>query len=103
MRILIIGGGEVGYALASALAADHDIFVVDHDATVGERFGTLDVQFVLGSATSAPVLERARVKDVDLLVAATGVDEVNMVACALGSRFGAKRTIWQKALRNGPR
>ena len=31
MRILIIGGGEIGYALCAALAAEHDVFVVDSD------------------------------------------------------------------------
>jgi trk system potassium uptake protein TrkA len=39
------------------------------------------------------VLERARVRETDLLIACTGLDEVNMVACALASRLGTERTI----------
>jgi trk system potassium uptake protein TrkA len=93
MRILIVGGGEIGYALARALAADHDIFVVDHSADVGERFSALDVEFVRGSATSADVLRRARVEGADLLIACTGLDEVNLVACAIANRFKVPRTI----------
>ena len=34
MRIVIVGGGQIGYALCSALAADHDVFVVDSDPDV---------------------------------------------------------------------
>ena len=93
MRISIVGGGEIGYALARALAPDHGVSVVDHSAQVGERFEPVDVQFVLGSATSADVLTRAQVQDADLMIACTGLDEVNMVACAIASRLGVKRTI----------
>jgi trk system potassium uptake protein TrkA len=93
MRILIVGGGEIGYALARELSRDHSIFVVDHTADVGARFESLDVQFLNGSGTSTEVLERARVRESDLLIACTGLDEVNMVACALASRLGTERTI----------
>jgi trk system potassium uptake protein TrkA len=93
MRILIVGGGEIGYALARALAADHGIFVVDHSADVGERFVPLDVEFVHGSATSADVLRRAQVEGADLLIGCTGLDEVNLVACAIANRFKVPRTI----------
>lgn len=49
MRIIIIGGGEVGYSLAKALAAQHDIFVIDGNAARGERLTHLDVEFLHGS------------------------------------------------------
>jgi len=93
MRILIVGGGEIGYALARDLSRDHSIFVLDHSTDVAARFESLDVQFLNGSGTSTEVLERAGVRDSDLLIACTGLDEVNMVTCALASRLGAERTI----------
>jgi trk system potassium uptake protein TrkA len=93
MRIVIVGGGEVGFALAGGLARDHDVFVVDHAREVGERFATLDVQFVHGSGTSADVLRRARADEAELLLACTGHDEVNLVACAIGRSLGLRRTI----------
>jgi trk system potassium uptake protein TrkA len=93
MRIIIVGGGEVGYALSRQLSADHAISVVDHSAGVGKRFEPLDVQFLLGSGTNAEVLQRAGVRQADLLVACTGLDEVNMVTCAIGRRLGTPRTI----------
>ena len=93
MRILIVGGGEVGYALARGLAGDHAVVVVDHGADVQERFRTLDVEFVLGSATSAVVLGRARLDEAELMIACTGLDEVNLVACAIAKHRGLSRTI----------
>lgn len=93
MRVIIIGGGEVGYALASALAKDHSIFVVDHDPVAAERFRALDVEVLVGGGTSAAVLERAGVGRADLLIAATGQDEVNIVACAIATRLGVRRTV----------
>lgn len=93
MRILIAGGGEIGYSIAKALAADHGIFVVDNIPEIRERFAALDVEFVAGSATSADTLKRAQVGRADLLIACTGSDEVNMVACAIASRLGLSRTI----------
>jgi trk system potassium uptake protein TrkA len=93
MQIIIIGGGEIGYALAKALATHHELCVVDAAPGVAERFGLLDVEFVTGSGTSRSLLVRARVSTCELLIACTGLDEVNIVACSLGSQLGCRRTI----------
>ncbi|CAN5689954.1 Trk system potassium transporter TrkA [soil metagenome] len=93
MRIIIVGGGEIGYALARELSRDNSLSVVEQNPEVGTRFKALDVGFLVGSGTSADVLNRAGVSEADLLVACTGLDEVNMVACAIASRLGVRRTI----------
>lgn len=92
MRIIIVGGGEIGYALSRQLSADHAISIIEHNPEVGERFASLDVHVVPGSGTSAEVLEHADVASADLLIACTGLDEVNMVACAIAHRLGVERT-----------
>jgi trk system potassium uptake protein TrkA len=92
-HIIIIGAGPIGFALAKALAPRHSIFVIDHDQAVAESLANLDVQFVHGSATSANVLKRAQVEQADLLVACTGLDEVNIVACSIANRLGKPETI----------
>ena len=93
MHLIIAGGGEVGFALAQALAAEHDVFVIDHDPSIADRFEPLDVQFLLGSATGAETLQRAGIEKAAFLVACTGLDEVNIVTCALASQLGKPRTV----------
>ncbi len=93
MHIIIIGGGDIGYPLANAFSAEHDVFLVDRDQLRVHRFAHLDVEFVAGSGTSPDVLRKAGVEQCDLLIAATRLDEVNIVACSHASGLGAKRTI----------
>jgi trk system potassium uptake protein TrkA len=93
MRAVIVGGGEIGFALSQALSEQHEVFIVDHEPSVADRFEPLDVQFVLGAATSREVLASAGVERADVLVACTGLDEVNIVCCAVARQLGSPQTI----------
>jgi len=93
MRIVIVGGGQIGSSLARALAATHEVVVIDHAPHVADVFQSMDVEFLPGSGTSEEVLSRAGVQDCEFFVAATGLDEVNIVACALANRLGRPQTI----------
>jgi trk system potassium uptake protein TrkA len=93
VRIIVVGGGEVGFALAQGLATTHEVSVIDHSPEVADRFEPLDVQFVLGTATSREVLAQAGVERADVLVACTGHDEVNIVTCALARQLAQPRTV----------
>ena len=93
MRVIVVGGGEIGFALAQSLStSDHEVFVIDHLPEVGARFEPLNVQFVVGTGTSAEILEHAAIQRADVLVACTGLDEVNIVSCAIARQLGAPRT-----------
>ncbi len=83
MKILILGAGKVGGTLAAHLAGEaFDITVVDRDGELlRELRNRLDVQTVVGSASHPDVLRQAGAEDAEILVAVTGSDEVNMVAC----------------------
>ena len=93
MHVVIVGGGEIGFALAQALSDQNEVFVVDHAPHVADRFERLDVQFVLGAGTSADVLTRAGIERAHVLVACTGLDEVNIVACAMARQLAKPQTI----------
>ena len=69
-----------------------EVVVVDHDDKVRPRFEPLDVQFLVGTGTSADVLEQAGVDRADVIVACTGLDEVNIVCCAVARQHGRPRT-----------
>ncbi len=97
MKIIIAGGGKVGYSVAETLSAEgHDITVIDRDPQVIEHVSnTLDVICALGTATSHETLREAGAAHADLLLAATQQDEVNMIcgitARKLGTRHVAAR------------
>src|SRR5688500_14492851 len=93
MRVVIVGGGQIGSSLARSLAADHEVVVIDHDRAVAATFTNIDADLILGSGTSEDVLARAGLQDARLFVAATPVDEVNIVACAIANRMASPETI----------
>ena len=93
MRIVIVGGGQIGSSLARALAADHEVVVIDHNPDVANTFTNIDVELILGSGTSEEMLERAQIRDARFFVATTPLDEVNIVACAIANRMSDPETI----------
>ena len=93
MRIVIVGGGQIGSSLARALAPSHEVVVIDHNRAVADAFTNIDVEFIVGSGTSEEVLARAGIKDARFFVATTPLDEVNIVACAIANRLASPETI----------
>lgn len=93
MRIVVIGGGEIGYGLSQALAARHEVVVIEQARPAAARLETLDVDVVVGSGTAVDVLTRAGISRADVVIACTGLDEVNIVACGLANQLGSPQTI----------
>ena len=85
MRIVILGAGQVGSTVASALVhEDNDITIVDkNESRLKELQDQMDIRSVLGFASHPKVMERAGIEDADLVIASTSSDEVNMVACQI--------------------
>ena len=83
MKILILGAGQTGGSLAEHLANEaFDITLVDHDEQrLKDLKDRLDIRTVHGHASRPDTLLAAGADDVDMLVAVTNSDEVNMVAC----------------------
>jgi trk system potassium uptake protein TrkA len=93
VRVVIVGGGQVGSSLARTLAPDHEVVVIDHDRSVADVFTTIDAEFIVGSGTNDEVLGRAGIDQAQFFVACTGLDEVNIVACAIANRIANPETI----------
>ncbi len=92
MKIIIAGGGKVGYSVAETLSAEgHDVTVIDRDPEVIERISnSLDVICVQGAANNHETLREAGAAQADLLLAATELDEVNMVCGITARKLGTK-------------
>ena len=83
MKVIVCGAGQVGENIARYLATEaNNITVIDQSAELIRRLSdTLDVQGLVGHASSPPILEQAGAADADMIIAVTQSDEVNMVAC----------------------
>ena len=82
MKVVIIGGGEVGFHVAKALSEeDYDITVIDLDPVKCRRASeNLDVIVVEGNGASPHTLNDAKVGEADFVLCLTRVDEVNLIA-----------------------
>jgi trk system potassium uptake protein TrkA len=83
MKIVIVGAGEVGFHIASHLTVENkDVVVIDKSADAIRRVSDhLDVQVVQGSGSSPVVLEKAGIRNAEVLLSVTDSDETNLVAC----------------------
>ncbi len=95
MKILIIGAGVVGSNLAEELSEEgHDIVIIDHDAEkIKNLAGSLDVLAITGSAARPSVLKSAGVGSMEMIIAVTNVDEVNIIVCMIAHQLGVKKCI----------
>ena len=90
MRVIVVGAGEVGTHVAQLLSREgSDVIVIECNAArIAQIDKLLDVTIVHGSATDPEVMRAAGIAETDLLVAATSIDEVNLVASLLQSSKG---------------
>ncbi len=92
MKIVIFGANEVGCLLATELFEDHDIIVIDKEENRLEEFKNLDIEFIFGNASNIDVLEKINIKDADVFIACTNMDEANIVACLTVKRMSMAKT-----------
>jgi trk system potassium uptake protein len=96
MRVIICGAGQVGSTIAAHLASEGiDVTVIDIAPEVAQRADeSYDVRGMVGHAAHPEVLDRAGARGADMLIAVTGSDEVNIVACQIAdAMFGVGRRI----------
>jgi trk system potassium uptake protein TrkA len=95
MKIIITGGGVVGYALAEHLLADnHQLTMIEQDEKLCQAISAkLDVQIIQGNASSPELLKEAGIASTDMVLAVTPNDEVNMVVCALAAQYNVGQRI----------
>lgn len=99
MFLIIIGGGKVGYYLARALSElKHKVTVIESNRelclNIANTTSNLDVNVINGDGTSINYLIDAEIEIADALIAVTGRDQDNLVACQIAkNKFNIKKTI----------
>jgi trk system potassium uptake protein TrkA len=93
MKVVVVGGGEIGTLIAQALHKDHSVAVIDADESRAPAFETLDVSFMRGNGTDPDDLRAAGVASANAFIACTSNDDVNVLACLAAKGLGAKETL----------
>jgi trk system potassium uptake protein TrkA len=94
-RIMIIGGGKIGFALANALEDDYKIKIIDPNEDRCEVLSReLNRTIVLkGAGSDEELLKSENVENIDIFCALTNDDETNIMSAFLAKKLGAKKTI----------
>ena len=89
MKVIILGSGRVGAAIALSLVGEaNDVAVIDNDPDSLLRLGGDDFEgdFYVGEALDPDVLERAGIAHADAFIASTDDDNTNVVVAQIAQR-----------------
>jgi trk system potassium uptake protein TrkA len=90
MRIIIVGGGVVGYSLAEHLLKErHNISLIEMDPATCQNIGeSLDIQILCGNGGSPRLLEAAGIDGAEMILAVSPNDPLNILVCAIAQQYG---------------
>jgi len=85
MKVIVAGTGNLGFSVARRFSEErHDVVLVGEDEDALRRAqDVMDVGAVVGKASAPSILLEAGLRTADILVAVTGSDETNIVACLI--------------------
>ena len=100
MRVVVAGAGKLGRRVGQILTPIHTVVVIEQDEARADAIREeLGCTVVHGDADEPYILLEAGIERADVLVAATGHDEDNLVACLLArNEYKVKKVI--AAVRN---
>jgi trk system potassium uptake protein TrkA len=96
MRVAIAGAGNVGLFIANDLvSAGHEVQLIEQNPAVVEKAETDDgIEWLLADACEVSSLRQAGLERCEVVVAATGDDEDNLVISLLAKQeFGVPRVV----------
>jgi trk system potassium uptake protein len=96
MYVIVVGGGNVGYYLTKDLVrAGHEVLLLEKERARAQRLAEdLGEVAQQGDGCETRVMEEMGFARADVIVAATGEDEDNLIVCQMAKqRFGISRTI----------
>ncbi|OON35518.1 Trk system potassium transport protein TrkA [Izhakiella australiensis] len=94
-RIMIVGGGNIGFGLAQKLEKQYSVKLIERDqqraADLAEQLQ--DTIVFYGDASDQELLLEEHIDQVDLFIAITNDDEANIMSAMLAKRMGAKKVM----------
>jgi len=95
-KIIIIGAGTIGSYIAHILQREQqvDVVLIDNDRRrLNEAAETYDIQTLFGNGANPRILDKAGVRDTQLVLALTNSSEVNLLAATIAKRMGAGKVV----------
>ena len=95
MKIVIVGLGTIGKTILKTLEKEkHSITLIDENKDkIEDLISKYDVYGVVGNGANMDIQKEAEVKDCDVFISLTDSDELNIFACMVARKVGAKNTI----------
>ena len=96
-NLIIVGGGRVGVHLIEKLknCPRYNITLIDDNTenmeALQEKYE--DIKFIIGNATEKKTLDKAHIQTADIVVAATSVDEINLLISITAQKYDVKKII----------
>src|SRR5512135_1128389 len=94
-RIVIAGGGNIGFRLAQTLEGENSVKVIERDSKrarkISERLRNAIV--LVGDAADEELLVEENIDSVDVFCALTNSEEANILSAMLAKRLGARRVM----------
>ena len=96
MKIILVGCGKVGTALARQLSEEgHNVTVIDtNKARVEHISESYDVMGITGNGSSITTLSEAGIEEADVFIAVTGSDELNPVSYTHLDVYKRQTSFW---------
>ncbi|HSJ96921.1 MAG TPA: Trk system potassium transporter TrkA, partial [Myxococcota bacterium] len=94
-RVMIAGGGNIGYRVAKALESDFQVKVIECDQKRSEWLSEHLARTLIlrGDSTDERLMESENVDEMDVFLALTNDDENNIMSALLAKRRGAGRVL----------
>jgi trk system potassium uptake protein TrkA len=94
-KIMIVGGGRIGYYIAHALEDRAGVKIIEHDLDrckfLSKNLGKTTV--LQGDGSNESLLLEENIANMDVLVTVTNNEELNIMASLLAKKLGVKKTI----------
>lgn len=94
-RIMIVGGGNIGAALAKRLERQYSVKLIENNPRRAAQLSEMLNNSIVfcGDASDQELLSEEHIDQVDVFIAVTNDDEANIMSAMLAKRMGAKKVM----------